>query len=96
MAPGGLKLHLVRLAQSQGEASFPGVQGFQALLLTTAQEIAEERIYVLLTGEVVIDLPEEYLHLKPGESAHLWLPHRLVPIQPSVIVAYQFPGTTSV
>jgi hypothetical protein len=42
---------------------------------------------LLLEGEAVIDLPDQsYIHLRRHEAAHLTGPHKLTPIDPSVIV----------
>lgn len=85
-----MKLHLVRLAKRLGEARFPGLEGFRAYLLTQPEQVAEARLYVLLEGEVVIDLPDQsYLHLRKGEAAHLEQPHRISPIDPSVIAVWK-------
>jgi hypothetical protein len=85
-----MKLHLVRLAKKQGEARFPGLDGFRAYLLTQPEQLDEARMYVLLEGEVVIDLADQsYLHLRKGEAAHLEQPHLISPITPSVIAVWK-------
>lgn len=85
-----MKLHLIRLAKAQGEARFPGVEGFRSYVLKESEEVQEPRIYVLLEGEVVIDLPDKtYLHLRRGEAAHLDGPHLLTPIDPSVLAVWK-------
>ncbi|GIW24616.1 hypothetical protein [Meiothermus sp.] len=85
-----MKLHLVRLAKKQGEARFPGLEGFRAYLLSQPESVQEARMYVLLEGEVVIDLPDQsYLHLRKGEAAYLDQPHRISPIDPSVIAMWK-------
>ncbi|GIW35376.1 hypothetical protein [Meiothermus sp.] len=85
-----MKLHLVRLAKRLGEARFPGLEGFRAYLLTQPEQVSEARLYLLLEGEVVIDLPDQnYLHLRKGEAAHLQQPHLISPIDPSVIAVWE-------
>jgi hypothetical protein len=84
-----VKLHLVRLAKKQGEVRFPDMKGFRAYLLEHPEEVKEARMYLLLEGEVVIDLPDNtYLHLRRGEAAHLKGPHKIAPIDPSVIAIW--------
>ncbi len=85
-----MKLHLIRLAKAQGQARFPGIAAFRAYLLTQPEEVSEARLYLLLEGEVVIDLADQsYLHLRKGEAAHLEGPHRLTPIDPSVLAVWR-------
>jgi hypothetical protein len=85
-----MKLHLIRLAKAQGEARFPGVEGFRSYVLKEPEDVQESRMYVLLEGEVVIDLPDKtYLHLRRGEAAHLDGPHLLTPIDPSVLAVWK-------
>lgn len=85
-----MKLHLVRLAKRQGEARFPGLEGFRAYLLTQPEEVDEARMYVLLEGELVIDLPDRsYLHLRKGEAAILEQPHSISPIDQCVIAVWK-------
>ncbi|AWR86585.1 hypothetical protein [Meiothermus taiwanensis] len=87
-----MKLHLVRLAKRQGQARFPGLEGFSTLLMERPQEVEGPRLYVLLEGELVIDLPDHsYLHLRKGEGAHLQGPHKITPIDPSVVAVWN-PG----
>jgi hypothetical protein len=87
-----MKLHLVRLARRQGEARFPSIEGFRSYLLTQPEQVGEACLYVLLEGEVVIDLPDKsYLHLRKGEAAHLRGPHLISPIDPSVIAVWKLP-----
>ncbi|MCS7058788.1 MAG: hypothetical protein NZ849_10940 [Meiothermus sp.] len=85
-----MKLHLIRLARAQGEARFPGLKPFRAYLLRVAEEVERGRLYVLLEGELVIDLPDgSYLHLRRGEAAYLTEPHRLIPVDPSVLAVWE-------
>jgi hypothetical protein len=47
-------------------------------------------MYLVLEGEVVVDLPEgNYLHLRRGEAAHLQAEHKITPIDPSVIAVWK-------
>ncbi|WP_342770220.1 hypothetical protein [Meiothermus luteus] len=63
---------------------------FRAYLLEAAEEVGQGRLYLLLEGELVIDLPDGgYLHLRRGEAAHLAGPHRLVPIDPSILAVWE-------
>lgn len=85
-----MKLHLVRLAKRQGQARFPGLEGFATLLLTEACQVEVPSLYVVLEGEVIIDLPDHsYLHLRKGEGAHLQGPHQIAPIDPSVVAVWK-------
>jgi len=84
-----VKLHLVRLAKKQGEVRFPDVKGFRTVWLEHPEEVTEARMYLLLEGEIVIDLPDHtYLHLRRGEAAHLGGPHKITPIDPSAIAIW--------
>lgn len=85
-----MKLHLLRLTKRQGEARFPGIAGFRSCMLTRPEQVDEARLYLLLEGEVVIDLPDKsYLHLRRGEAAHLEGPHLISPIDPSIIATWK-------
>ncbi|RDI96133.1 hypothetical protein DV704_04250 [Meiothermus sp. QL-1] len=85
-----MKLHLLRLARAQKEVRFPGLAAFWARRLEAAEEAMKGRLYLLLEGELVIDLPDGgYLHLRPSEAAHLEGPHRLVPVGPCVVAAWE-------
>ena len=56
--------------------------------------LARERVarpgpafYLLLEGELVVDLPEgRYLHLRRGEAARVTEPHRLLPVERAVLL----------
>lgn len=85
-----MKLHLVRLAKSQGKVAFPEVPGFLTERVTQPQEVSEDRLYLLLKGEAIIDLPDErYVHLRPNEAAHLRGPHRVVPIDEAILAIWK-------
>lgn len=85
-----MKLHLIRLCKAQGEARFPGVEGFRAYLLREPEAIGEPRMYLVLEGELVVDLPDgSYLYLRRGEAAHLQAEHKISPIDPSVIAVWK-------
>ena len=85
-----MKLHLVRLAKRQGEAHFPGIKGFRSVLMSQPEDVSEARMYLLLEGELVIDLPDQsYLHLRKGEAAHLEGQHKITPIDPSVVAIWK-------
>lgn len=59
-------------------------------MLTRPEQVDEARLYLLLEGEVVIDLPDKsYLHLRRGEAAHLEGPHLISPIDPSIIATWK-------
>ncbi|AEB10872.1 hypothetical protein [Marinithermus hydrothermalis] len=84
-----MKLHLARLARAQGEVTLPAAPAFRAVHLVQRAAVDEKRLYILLEGELVIDLPDgSYLHLKPGEAAQVPAPHVLVPIEEAVIAAW--------
>ncbi|TFU16530.1 hypothetical protein [Thermus tengchongensis] len=79
------KLHLLRLAR-QGPVEVPGVPA-RAYTLLEPVEREGSGFYLLLEGELVIDLPEgRYLHLKKGEAARLTEPHRLLPVGRAVLL----------
>jgi len=85
-----MKLHLIRLAKRQGQARFPGLEGFFTYLLTQPEQVQEPRLYIVLEGEVVIDLPDHsYLHLRKGEAAHIQSHHQIAPIDPSVLAVWR-------
>lgn len=85
-----MKLNLVRLARAQGRVAFPNLDGFETICFTQPQEIDEDRLYLLLKGEAVIDLPDQsYLHLRINDAAHLSGPHRLVPIEEAIIAVWK-------
>jgi len=85
-----VKLHLIRLCKAQGEARFPGVEGFRAYYLQKPEDVPEPRMYLVLEGEVVVDLPEgNYLHLRRGEAAYLPAEHKITPIDPSVVAVWK-------
>lgn len=85
-----MKLNLVRLARAQGRVAFPNLEGFEAIRFTQPQEMEEGRLYLLLKGEAVIDLPDQsYLHLRVNDAAHLSGPHRLVPIEEAIIAVWK-------
>lgn len=84
-----MKLHLIRLAKAHGETGFPDIPGFRSHWLREPEAVQEARMYLLLEGEVVIDLPDQtYLHLRRGEAAHLQGSHKIAPIVPSVIAIW--------
>ncbi|WP_022798376.1 hypothetical protein [Thermus islandicus] len=79
------KLHLLRLAR-EGVVEVPGVP-LRAYALTAPEGPREGAFYLLLEGELVIDLPEgRYLHLRRGEGAVVREPHRLLPVAGAVLL----------
>lgn len=85
-----MKLHLVRMARAQGQARFPGVEGFETRILRAPEAVEETRLYLVLEGELIIDLPDRsYLHLRRNEAAHLQQPHNLVPVDSAVVVVWK-------
>ena len=65
------KLHLLRLAR-EGQVEVPGVPGLRAYTLRERVERPGPAFYLLLEGELVVDLPEgRYLHLRRGEAARV-------------------------
>ncbi|GGM98341.1 hypothetical protein GCM10007092_10210 [Thermus composti] len=80
-----LKLHLLRLAR-RGPVEVPGLP-LRAYPLLAPEERPPKAFYLLLEGELVIDLPEgRYLHLKRGEAAWITEPHRLLPVEGAVLL----------
>ena len=74
------KLHLLRLAR-EGRVEVPGVP-VRGYTLVGEEEREDMAFYLVLEGELVIDLPQgQYLHLKRGEAARVTEPHRLVPVE---------------
>ena len=68
------KLHLLRLAR-EGQVEVPGVPGLRAYTLRERVERPGPAFYLLLEGELVVDLPEgRYLHLRRGEAARVTEP----------------------
>ncbi len=79
------KLHLLRLAR-EGEVGWPGLP-LKAYPLEARAERDGGAFYLVLEGEVVVDLPEgAYLHLRPGEAAWIKAPHVLLPVGRVVIL----------
>ncbi len=80
------KLHLLRLAR-QGPLEVPGLPLRAYPLEAPEERPGLPRLYLLLEGELVIDLPEgRYLHLKRGEAARVTEPHRLLPVERAVLL----------
>ncbi|WP_040684426.1 hypothetical protein [Thermus aquaticus] len=83
--PESVKLHLLRLAR-EGKVEVPGLP-LRAYTLKGPEEGREGAFYLLLEGELVIDLPEgRYLHLRRGEAAWVREPHRLLPVERAVLL----------
>ncbi|WP_152640232.1 hypothetical protein [Thermus filiformis] len=81
-----MKLHLKRLAKEK-EVRFPGVEHLRVYEAREREERTGEFVYVVLEGEVVIDLPDgRYLHLRPFEAAHLTGPHLLLPVERALLL----------
>ncbi|GAA5337188.1 hypothetical protein [Thermus antranikianii] len=79
------KLHLLRLAR-EGKVEVPGVP-VRGYTLVGEEERQDRAFYLVLEGELVIDLPQgQYLHLKRGEAARVTEPHRLVPVERAVLL----------
>ncbi|GAA6742724.1 cupin domain-containing protein [Thermus antranikianii] len=79
------KLHLLRLAR-EGRVEVPGVP-VRGYTLVGEEEREDMAFYLVLEGELVIDLPQgQYLHLKRGEAARVTEPHRLVPVERAVLL----------
>ncbi|GBD40352.1 hypothetical protein HRbin38_00207 [bacterium HR38] len=79
------KLHLLRLAR-EGRVEVPGVP-VRGYTLVGEEERQDMAFYLVLEGELVIDLPQgQYLHLKRGEAARVTEPHRLVPVERVVLL----------
>ncbi|QWK22472.1 hypothetical protein [Thermus antranikianii] len=79
------KLHLLRLAR-EGKVEVPGVP-VRGYTLVGEEEREDMAFYLVLEGELVIDLPQgQYLHLKRGEAARVTEPHRLVPVERAVLL----------
>ncbi|GLV49122.1 hypothetical protein TJA_22240 [Thermus sp. LT1-2-5] len=81
------KLHLLRLARAE-RVEVPGTP-LKAYPLTEAEDRNGTAFYLLLEGELVIDLPEgRYLHLRKGEAAWVKEPHRLLPVAQAVLLEW--------
>jgi len=84
-------LPLVRLAEN-GRFDLPGWPGLEVLRLERAipRQGAGRRLYVLLGGELLVDLPEgRFLHLRPGEGAEVEGEHVLTPIGEAVVLEWK-------
>lgn len=82
------KLHLLRLAK-QGPLEVPGLPLRAYPLGAPEERPGLSRLYLLLEGELVIDLPEgRYLHLRRGEAARITEPHRLLPVGQAVLLEF--------
>ncbi|MCS6868240.1 MAG: hypothetical protein NZ846_06700 [Thermus sp.] len=80
------KLHLLRLAR-EGVVEVPGLPVRAYALREEEARSGQGVFYVVLEGELVIDLPEgRYLHLKRGEGAKVSEPHRLLPVEKAVLL----------
>jgi len=84
-------LPLIRLSEAD-RFELPGWPGLELLRLTVPRERtgADRHLYVLLEGELLVDLPEgRYLHLRPGEGAEVEGAHVLTPIVEAVALEWK-------
>jgi hypothetical protein len=85
----GTLLPLARLAPSSGAFELPGWPGLRALRLREPSPGAGRRLYVLLEGELLVDLPAgRYLHLRPGDAAQVEGSHTLSPVAHAVVLEW--------
>ncbi|WP_457630527.1 hypothetical protein [Oceanithermus sp.] len=87
----GTLLPLARLAPGEGAFELPDWPGLRVLRLRRAEERRGGRfLYVLLEGELLIDLPGgAYLHLRPGDAAQIEGEHALSPIGEAVVLEWK-------
>lgn len=86
-----MHLPLVQLAEG-GRFVLPGWPGLEVLRLDAASPREEpgRRLYVVLEGELLVDLPDgRYLHLRPGEGAEVEGAHALSPIGEAVVLEWK-------
>ena len=86
----GTLLPLARLAPRAGAFQLPGWPGLQVLRLSAPQSGKARRLYVLLEGELLVDLPGgDYLHLRPGDAAEVTGSHTLTPLGEVVVLEWK-------
>jgi len=87
---GGTLLPLAQLAPGEGAFDLPDWPGLQVLRLKKAAPRSGRYLYVLLEGELLIDLPGgSYLHLRPGDAAQTISEHTLSPINEAVVLEWK-------
>lgn len=84
-----LRLPLVELTAS-GRFVLPGWPGLEVRRLVAPEsQRSTHALYVLIAGELLIDLPDgSYLHLHPGEAADVEGEHALTPIEEAVVLEW--------
>jgi len=90
MEAGGTLLPLTRLAVAEKPFELPGWPGLRVLRLHQPEERRGRFLYVLLEGELLIDLPNgNYLHLHPKDAAQTEGDHVLTPIAEAVVLEWK-------
>ncbi|WP_457638010.1 hypothetical protein [Oceanithermus sp.] len=85
----GTLLPLTRLAPTEGGFELPDWPGLRVVRLRTPHERDGRYLYVLLSGELLVDLPGgSYLHLYPGDAAQTEARHTLTPVEEAVILEW--------
>ena len=81
---------MARLAPGAGSFELPDWPGLRVLRLKQAEDRNGRYLYVLLEGELLIDLPGgSYLHLRPGDAAQTTAQHSLTPITEAVVLEWK-------
>jgi len=87
---GATLLPLARLAPGEGSYALPDWPGLRVLRLRRPESRSGRHLYVLLEGELLIDLPGGgYLHLRPGDAAQTEAEHALSPIEEAVVLEWK-------
>jgi len=86
----GTLLPLTRLVAAEGTFELPDWPGLRVLRLKNPQARRGRYLYVLLSGELLIDLPDgRYLHLHSGDAAQTEAGHTLTPIEEAVVLEWK-------
>jgi len=89
--PGGFTLPLLKLA-GEDPAPLPGWPGLTLARLRARRsvETPARRLYLVLEGELLIDLASgSYLHLRRGDAAQVEEAHTLVPVAQAVVLEWK-------
>jgi len=86
----GTLLPLMQLAPREGAFELPGWPGMRVLRMRRSEPRSGRYLYVLLQGELLVDLPGgSYLHLRPGDAAQAEGDHALTPIGEAVVLEWK-------
>jgi len=86
----GTLLPLTQLAPREGVFELPNWPGMRVVRLQESQIRSGRYFYILLKGELLIDLPDgHYLHLQPTDAAQAEGTHTLTPIEEAVVLEWK-------